>query len=392
MQHIRLHSLIFLGIVLYLNFGCGYKMPLPAVVNSPESFGANDTTYNHLSPVWDAAFLGYSPVQPMKPVDIAIGDDNYIFVADNANDRIVTLTKSGYVATHQKLNTINPVEHPLGVAINSKLNLLIVNGSNSVYVWNQYINNIGVAAVVVGLAPDSSLIYSTSQSIIDSVFTINPFYTDDDLNSSFQGVVFGPVTDNSVFLTDNGNNRIAHLEIKVTGGVLLKNGNLHPTFSGYYIEDIASFGSGAGTVDNPRGITTDANGNIYFTQLGGNFYVQKLKKQGDSYVPGFILYEHPIMDLGRFFGPFDIALGNDDDIFVIDTADSGRVSKFYNKSTSVGFAANLGKTGLINARFNQGRGIAISDELIVYVADAEANRIERYKYSVSATDLPVEQP
>jgi hypothetical protein len=126
--------------------------------------------------------------------------------------------------------------------------------------------------------------------------------------------------------------------------------------------------------------------------LGGNFFVQKLKKQGSGYIPGYILYEHPIMDLGRFAGPLDISLGNDDDIFVIDTADSGRVSKFYNKGTNAGFDANLGRSGLVNARFEMGHGIAFSDDLIVYVADADNNRIERYKYSVSETDLPVEQP
>jgi hypothetical protein len=385
-------TVLSLMVIILLNFGCGDKMPLPAVLNSPDYFGASDTTYNRLNPAWDAIALGYNSPNPMRPVDIAIGDDSYIFVADNANDRIITLTTSGYVATHQNLNKIFPVEKPLGVAIDAKLNLLIVNGSNKVYVWNQYLNNIGVDAVIVGVAPDSSLLFSNSSNIIDSVLAINTFYNDDDPNSSFQGVTFGPKADNSVFLTDKANNRIAHLEIEITGGVLLKNGRLHPIFSGRFVENIAEFGSGAGTVDNPRGITCDENGNIYFTQLGGNFSVQKLKKQGDSYIPGYVLYEHPIMDLERFAGPMDIALGNDDDIFIIDTADSGRVSKFYNKGSNAGFQANLGRTGLVNARFTDGQGIAFSNQLIVYVADAEANRIERYKYSVSATDLPVEQP
>jgi hypothetical protein len=371
---------------------CGEKIPLPSVVNSPESFGANDTTYNLLSPVWNAANLEYSPSNPMRPVDIAIGNDGYIFVADEANDRVVTLTTAGFVARHQNLNRISPVEHPLGVAINAKLNLLIVNGTNTVYVWNQYLNNIGVAGVIVGIAPDSSFIYSDSQALIDSVLGIRPFYTDDDDNASFQGITFGPVAENTVFVTDKTANRILQLEMSISGGVLLQNGHLHPVYQAEYIRDIAEFGSGAGTVDNPRGITSDESGNIYFTQLGGNFFVQKLERQGNQYSPGYILYEHPIMDLGRFDGPADVALDSDDNLFIIDTADSGRVSKFFNKGNKAGSEAGLGKTGLTDARFTEGQAIAISDDLIVYVADADGNKIERFKFSVSETDLPVEQP
>ena len=328
----------------------------------------------------------------MRPVDIAIGEDGYLFVADQANDKIITLTKAGYVARHQNLDKIGSVASPQGVAINSKLNLLVVNGSNKVYVWNQYINNIGVAGVIVGIAPDSSFIYSDSQSLIDSVMRIQEFYIDENESASFQGITFGPVNDNSVFITDNGLNRIIQLEFRISGGVLLKNGNLHQLYSGMYVKDVAEFGSGAGTVDNPRGITADGTGNLYFTQLGGNFLVQKLKKQGDQYVPGYILYEHPIMDLGRFSGPFDISLDPDDNLFIVDTADSGRVAKFFNKGTKAGYPANLGKTGLINARFNRAVAVAVSDDLILYVADEDAHKIERFKFSVSETDLPVEQP
>ena len=202
------------------------------------------------------------------------------------------------------------------------------------------------------------------------------------------GVAYGPQDDNTVFLTDKGNNRIVKLNMVISTGVLLENRYLLPTFTGLYEADIATAGTGAGTVDNPRGITTDNDGNVYFTQFGSNFLVQKLKESGDVYISAYTLYQHPIMDLNRFIAPFDIALGESDAIFVVDTGDSGRVSKFYNKGISAGNPVNLGKKGLVEAVFNRPRSIAVSSDEIVFIANTGNQKIERYQYSVSDDDLP----
>ncbi len=366
-------------------------MSLPPVQISLDSFGANDTSYIHLNPDWDTATLGYSSNLPMTPVDIAIGLDEYIFVADIANNKILTINKAGNIETTQNLNNIQPIEKPTGIAIDEKLNLLIVNGSNTIFIWNQYFNNVGIDSVITGINLDTTMIFSANQVLIDSLSGIYSFYTDTDENSNFQDIAFGPSDDNTVFVTDKGNDRILKLTIVISGGVLLKNNYLHPFFTGVYETDIATFGSGAGTVDNPKGITADDDGSIYFTQLGGNFLVQKMK-QGGEYIPAFTLYEDAIMDLERFKGPYDIALGPNDEIFVIDTADSGRVSKFYNRGIHAGNQANLGRKGLAEARFNQPHSIAVSDDGIVYIANTGANRIERYQYTISDEDLPEERP
>lgn len=377
--------------MLFVGFGCGKKMELPTVVSSPESFGANDTSYTHLNLIWDAATIGYNPSNPMTPVDIAIGEDGYLFVADSANDRIITISQSGNLVTHENLDAIEPLSTPLGVDIDSKLNLLIVNGTNTVYVWNQYLNNMGVDSILTGINDEQNLIFSDDVAKIDSVLGIHPFYIDENEASKFQGIAFGPSADSTIFITDKGNNRILELKIKYSGAVKLNNGRIRPTFYGVFEKDIATYGSGAGTVDNPRGITVDEEGNIYFTQLGGNFLVQKLTKQGTDYISQFTLYEHPIMDLNRFEGPFDISLDKNDNIFVIDT-ESGKVYKFFNKGNRAGQVASLGRKGLSEATFNFPFSIVISDNDVVYVADTRNNSIERYQFSVSEEDLPVEQP
>ena len=381
--------MIFL-IILIITY-CGQKMPLPGVESSPESFGANDTSYIHITPAWEAATIGYNPDKPMTPVDITIGEDGYIFVADSANDRIITIVSSGNLATYQNFDKIAPIQSPRGIDIDAKLNLLIVNGTNKIYVWNQYLNNIGVDSVLVDLTEDQKFILSGDPALIDSIMGIHEFYVDENELSSFQGVAFGPSNDSTVFVTDKGNNRILQLKITVNGVVKLSNGYLHPTFQGVYDKDIATYGSGAGTVDNPRGISADDDGNIYFTQIGGNFLVQKLKKQGSNYISEYTLFEDAIMDLNRFNRPFDITTDKDDAIFVIDNED-GKVYKFFNKGASAGEVASLGKKGLAEAIFNSPFSIAISDEDIVYIADTGNHRIERFQLSVSEEDLPVEQP
>jgi hypothetical protein len=377
--------------MLFVGFGCGKKMPLPTVDSSPESFGANDTSYTHLNLIWDAATIGYAPPNPMTPVDIAIGEDGYLFFADSANNRVITVSEAGNIVTNQNLDSIEPIEAPLGIDIDSKLNLLIVNGTNTVYVWNQYLNNIGVDSVLTGITEKNNFIFSADAAKIDSLLGVHPFYIDENETSNFQRIAFGPSADSTIFITDKGNNRILELKIKFSGAVKLNNRRIQPTFYGVYEKDIATYGSGAGTVDNPRGITVDESGNIYFTQLGGNFLVQKLTKQGVDYISEFTLYEDQIMDLNRFQGPFDISLDNNENIFVIDS-ESGKAYKFFNKGNRAGQVASLGRKGLSEATFNFPFSVVISHNDVVYIADTGNHSIERFQFSVSEEDLPVEQP
>lgn len=382
--------MLILPLLLAFANTCGRKMPLPTVEPTPEAFGANDTSYIHLNPLWQAETIGYNPATEFTPVDIAIGEDEYLFVADNANDQVVVLARSGILLTGNNLDQIKPIPHPVALDIDPKLNLLIVNGTNKIYVWNQYFNTVGVDSILKTVEGEK-LIFEVNPARIDSLLGVHVFYEDPDPNSTFQGVAFGPSNENTVFVTDNGNNRILELQMYYSGAVVTKNGWRFPTFAAIHQKDIATYGSGAGTVDDPRQITTDDEGNIYFTQLGGNFLVQKLAPEGDIFVSAYTLYEHAIMDLQRFAGPYDVALGKNDALFVLDTV-SGRVFKFENKGSRAGEVANLGKKGLVEAIFQQARGLSISDDEVVYIAETGRHQIERYQYSVSEEDLPPERP
>ena len=191
--------------------------------------------------------MGYFPANPMKPVDIALGDDGFIFIADQNNDRVVVVSKSGEMLTLQGLDNIQSVNNPVAIDIDSKLNLLIVNGTNKIYAWNQFINISGVRAIAFDTTETGRLDFKVDPILIDSVMRIHPIYIDEDENSSFQGVTFGVTEENTVFVTDNGTNRILKLNLVISAAVDIGN-RPFPLFKAEFDENIAEYGSGAGSV------------------------------------------------------------------------------------------------------------------------------------------------
>ena len=79
--------------LLALWWGCEEsKMPLPSPRSTSTSFGANDTSYVELNPVWDSAQLG---VPLVAPGDLTISMDGTLFLADEGAGRIHAFSKSG---------------------------------------------------------------------------------------------------------------------------------------------------------------------------------------------------------------------------------------------------------------------------------------------------------
>ncbi|MEE4312455.1 MAG: hypothetical protein V2J62_11370, partial [candidate division KSB1 bacterium] len=212
--------------------GLGDRQPLPTATSPYTSFGANDTTYIRLQPDWDAARTGYNF---SRPVDIVVGRDGYLFVADQGNEQVVVFNKSGELQSHSGLDNITGVTDLKAVAIDSRMNLYLVNGTNKVYVWNQYLNYSGVDSVAVkyvlrdtltnelfeynyvdaGEAVyDSTLnlvlekfIFSGDAGLIDSTLGISVFYEDEFADTQFDGIAAAPFGKEYIYVTDSGNNR-----------------------------------------------------------------------------------------------------------------------------------------------------------------------------------------
>ncbi|OPZ73353.1 MAG: NHL repeat protein [bacterium ADurb.Bin478] len=390
--------------------GCSeYKMPLPSPATGSLSFGANDTSYVELKPQWDPAYLGV-PLQ--APGDLAISADGTLYLADEGADRIYALSKAGRILGDFGQNALDAVPKPRALAMDSKLNLFIVNGTRTLYIWNQFLNRLPIDSVADSgiyfdrvknetvqltleewsqrvAAGGSSLLlrrylFHNDPERIASARRIYPAYQDEDAAAQFNGVAAGKYGEETVYLTESHTDRILQLVLMPNLAFKGKDRSVLFGYKAVMQKIVAVYGSGSGTVDDPWAITTDSDENLYFTQLGGNFRVQKLSAA--TFTPRYVLYQHAIMDLERFVAPSDVALDGSNHIFVLDSA-TGAVTKFANSGSKAGQMLSLGKKGLALAHFQEGKGLLVSDQ-VVYVVERGARCIRRFQYSISESDLP----
>ncbi|HOT96069.1 MAG TPA: hypothetical protein PLG50_10255 [bacterium] len=401
--------LLLIAVLVAILGGCEEsKMPLPSPRTVSTSFGANDTSYVELNPVWNSAQLGLALA---APGDLTIGADGTLFLADEGAGRIYALNRAGQVLSGYGLDQI-ALPAPRALAMDSKLNLFMVNGTNRLFIWNQYLNRISIDSVAEagvyfdreshqeitltfaqlrqrvaagGSAPmlRRYLFYSDPERIA-AAKAVYPVWQDPEASAQYNGVAAGKYGQETVYVTESATDRI--LQLLLVPDLALK-GRERTVLFHYTAElqtTVAVYGSGSGTVDDPWAITTDSDENLYFTQLRGNFRVQKLA--AGTFIPRYILYQHAIMDLDRFQRPFDLALDGSGNIFVLDNG-TGTVSKFGNAGARAGQLLPLGKKGLALAAFSDGRGILVSDD-VVYVVERGTKSLRRFQYSVSESDLP----
>ena len=129
---------ILIPIAFFLIISCGDKMDLPTPSTGSGHFTAGETTLVRLNPSWEG-FL--------DPIDADVGPDGIIYIADRSNPYITAMDVSGNVLHSGNLDQVGPITSPVGIGVDPRLNVFIVNGSDTVYRWNQYINMYGVEAI-----------------------------------------------------------------------------------------------------------------------------------------------------------------------------------------------------------------------------------------------------
>ncbi len=375
----RFILLLALGLSLsLLLIECGEKNPLPTGPKDVgSSLSAGDTVFTRLKPDWP---LDNRVLQ--DPRDIVINRDGYIFVAEAGANRVTVFNKSGTVIESEdafgnkhfdELANIptypnqSGIVKPVGVAIDSRMNLFIVDSSNTVYVWNQFINNVGVDSVATGfvLADTSNgqtitvsaddywrsnyrqytiqrSIWSADPARIDSVTKPRMFFTtqlpemlqenygSQPQASSFSAVatyepqnLLSPDREGSIYLTDASfYSRIIRVDYRKYRLVKLGTGNTFWLYRGKYRSIVAVKGHGAGTVNDPTGVFFgyyQQDPTLYFSQTGENYGAHKISlSTGD-----FDLAESAdMMQLGRLVGVQDISADANGNIFVTNTANN----------------------------------------------------------------------
>ena len=355
-------------LLLILVSSCVDRYEIPDDINSNDNtqFGAGDTTYLQIQPVWNEAY-GVS-----QPRNISIAQDGRIFVADQGNNSILVFDQNGdrpegYDRLIDMRDNDGKTIYPLDVDIDKKMNIFFVEGSQKIFLWNQYWNEISITKVSKSASfrhfeteqdttvnADSeiwltllnnqdwdliSVNMENDQMIIDSLTNPHLFYdggnimnTDLDLfyqadSSKFNAISAPSDNENMIYVTDNYgglNDQYRIIKINFHRSLMLElaNGDTVWSFTGRFGSTIKGFGTGAGTVNRPLSLDVDYQGNLYYTQSGDYFpahmIIPNLSGDFAVYTSGFQPGADDIMDASRFSSAQDIAADNKKSIYIVD--------------------------------------------------------------------------
>lgn len=347
--------------LLLLVIACLDQMPLPVI--DTREFQAGDTTYLLLSPTWS----GVDGL--IAPVGVAVSHARQIFVTDTGAHDVFVFDQAGSridlsdstFATLQ-FDHLGPGFAPTDLDIDGRLNLLMINGSNKVYRWNQYWNMVGIDSVASEIlfehkntgerlwfppftreATDylqdtswtnllDSSRYEKNDAVIDSLLRPHEFFDMAFWRNQEREVYYNPdrtvfsaisgarLDDYFFYIADSMQNRILMVELTRNGVVKLGDGNTYYTHFALFVANVKEVGTGAGTVNRPTSLDVDNFGNIYWSQLGKQFYVHSVTPSVPlSFPTNFYPEIDDIMTSDQYLEPNDVAVDQRQMIYVANT-------------------------------------------------------------------------
>lgn len=366
-------AILAILIFVFMNACTHDEFPTPTIPPAEQQFTSQDEAeYVQLNPPLDAAH-GY---HFSKPADIYVGVDNFLYVADTGNDRIVMMDAGGQIQGFSQ-----KIPHPEAIAQNDSLQLLIVNKTNKIFKIDLYKYN-----HIIEAAPIDTVFHQASEPTrqFTGITVHNDFeyYVTvvDVADSSTNFKEFSFIYD---FYPDNSWKGPLPLFVNGTG-----------LFSAIVPTGIVSLRERWLGVSESQAKTPS----FIFTQTGrtsllkNNFKVQYITTvtiQGDEMLtPNTGYIGTAIYDPDQFYKPEDVAIDRGGFIFVVDAGrpDSSKPAPgFYRFSSSSGqqLQAVTG-AGRGEAQFKNPKGIAVlpfREEQTVYVADTGNNRILLFKLS-----------
>jgi len=352
------------------------KYPLPNIPDTEDRYSnIGKSVYNLVYPIWDR----HNGYDFNKPADIYFGVDNFIYVCDTENDRIVMLDAGGTV---QGISQRLP--HPEALTQDDSLNLLIVNKTNKVFKIDLFHHQHQLAA-----AP------------IETVFTQISEPT-----RQFTGITVHNGFEYYVTVVDVADSNSNFLEFS-----FIYDFNANHTLKGplpLYVNGTGLFSAILPTaiisyreryLDISR--TNEDSPGFWFTQTGrtsllfNSFKIQDVTTRTMEgqimLIPNTGYIGTDIYDANNFWNPEDIALDRQGFIFIVDAgrpitcADTTLPAPgFYRFSPTGGILQKVVGLGTGEKQFNNPKGIAVSpylDDQTVYVADTDNDRIMLFKLS-----------
>ncbi len=352
-------NLLILLSVFFLIQGCDQKFNTEELV-APNSNGGNisgDTVYIKLNPSWE----GFN-----NPQDIYIGHDQFLYVADTDNDRVVMMNVAGQI-----LGSIS-LKKPIAISQDYRLNLIVcaefdtLNQNFSAVYKIDLVSvghQIGEAVPVRLLPRQTDLNKPLRRYTAVTAFYDNTFYV----------ARTGP---DNTSIVDPDNSILKFIPKSSYGGgegdtLLGRLPNIEPVSGGLVtaneISSMISFDQ-----RNINMVLT-LTGNTNFKAQEWIYYVSPIE---EKYISRFspsdsIDFAKP----NRFDRPEGCAMDPSGDIFVVDAAKDS-VFKFNS------FGNELESFGGPDV-FNDPHGVAFFDRTL-YVADSGNNRILRF---ILSTDI-----
>ncbi len=165
----------------------------------------------------------------------------------------------------------------------------------------------------------------------------------------------------NIYVVDSGNSRVVKFD---------------PT--GKFITQWGSNGTAAGQFkDDPWGIAVDSEGGFVYVADTWNHRIQKFTLDGEFVTQwgSFVVTDgSAVGEGGRFYGPRDIAIDAEGNLYVTDTGNK-RIQKF---NPDGQFLGQWGGVGFAPGQFNEPVGIAISPTTgDIFVADTWNRRVQR---------------
>lgn len=343
----QLSCLLALISGLYLLSCAGDKILPPdqsALVD--DDVAASDTTYLQLRPVWgDSTQYDFN-----GPRDVLLGHEPLVYVADTGNDRIVMLDLAGNI-----LGISQPVENPVALTQDTKLNLIIATDSNRLYRINLTANNHQIATAPVELVFEE--VDNPDRRYTGVTALILPVQNQSVI--SYYVTCTGPrIRDNQILVFPED------FDVRVPSQIPMEPNGL-----------------GILSVASPSSITAISNfsNEFIFTMIGQNSFKTQWIRAGDvGYVPRLnpALGNFDILVPGKFSAPEDVTVDLEFNIYVIDS----ELDSLFKFSSSGEELQSFGRTGSGVKQFNNPNGIAIFNKTL-YVADTGNNRIVRFKLS-----------
>ena len=369
----RIFNSTFIILITVLLAACGHeKTPLPTVPSDDDGGNIGRAVYVQLNPPLDAA-NGYNF---SEPADIYLGADNFLYICDTGNDRIVMMDLGG---TIQGIS--QPIPQPEAITQNDSLQLLIVNKTNAVY----KIDLVGVNHQI-GNAPVEKVFEQTSRPTrqFTGISVYNGFeYYVTVLDVADSSTVFKEFS----FIYDfNPNHTLkGPLPLNVNGTGLYS--AIVPTAIVSIRErwlDISS--------------TNEVSPAFYFVHIGrtaqlapNNFKLQHVTtaiREGDVVLtPNTGLIGQDMYSIDNRANLEDVALDRNGFIFAVDAGGSGTEPGFYRFSQQGTMQQSVLGEGVGDAQFKNPKGIAVLpflEQQVVFIVDTGNNRIMRFRLS---TDL-----